>query len=539
MATTWPPVSAWPIEPREHAAKLSKHLSEALCSMDQSRDQTVPATLVKAIIIGITSLVSKIQKMPDLRSTQDTLNIVQAEARAAAEDTRKALQEIKEELKEAKATHQLTGQDTQECKVAARESTEMGRTVMAALREIKGTGAQATGQTYASVASRGLASSMHNTQYQRPMNVQTQREVIVNIRDPLTIANLRAMNPRNLKAHVDRAVEQSENEHVRGTKVVSANQLRSGDLSVKTATTKDMETLRQFADDWAHHIGNRTSVQVPTYGIIAHGIRTSSMDTEKFEETRDELLMDNKPFVPNAEIKYIGWLSKAHSQKPATSVIIEFTTPEDANRIIDEGLIWQGQVFHCERYDRASRLKQCYNCQAYGHIGTQCKATTACGWCAGDHSSRDCPQRDERTATRKCAMCSGAHNAWNHQCPTRREEMAKIKAKYDSRPIYHPVPNRQDRGPEPEARTATQDTSSRSRGPIQARRATASRGRSLIQRGQKRDNTGDAIIVRGDESDLAQGSASQRPNRTRTLSRRAIEGSYNQPMDISYDSGNK
>jgi hypothetical protein len=43
--------------------------------------------------------------MPNLRSTQDTLNIVQAEARAAAENTKKALQEIKNELKEAKAAH--------------------------------------------------------------------------------------------------------------------------------------------------------------------------------------------------------------------------------------------------------------------------------------------------------------------------------------------------------------------------------------------------------------------------------------------------
>ncbi|KAK0367847.1 hypothetical protein CLIM01_14797, partial [Colletotrichum limetticola] len=30
---------------------------------------------------------------------------------------------------------------------------------------------------------------------------------------------------------------------------VSANQLKSGDLSVKTATTKDIEALRQFAKD--------------------------------------------------------------------------------------------------------------------------------------------------------------------------------------------------------------------------------------------------------------------------------------------------
>jgi hypothetical protein len=145
------------------------------------------------------------------------------------------------------------------------------------------------------------------------MNVQIQRKVIVNIRNPLTIANLRAMNSRNLKAHVDRAVERSENEYVKGTKVVSANQLKSGDLSVKTATTKDIETFRQFAGDWAYHVGNRTSVQVPTYGIIAHEIRTNFMNTKKFEKTKNKLFMNNKPFMFNAEIKFIGWLSKAHN----------------------------------------------------------------------------------------------------------------------------------------------------------------------------------------------------------------------------------
>lgn len=88
------------------------------------------------------------------------------------------------------------------------------------------------------------------------------------------------------------------------------------------------------------------------------------------EEIKDKIFMDNKPFIFNAEIRYMGWLSKAYSQKPATLIIIEFTTPEDANRIIDEGLIWQGQVFRFERYNRAILLKQCFNCQKYGHIGT-------------------------------------------------------------------------------------------------------------------------------------------------------------------------
>lgn len=55
---------------------------------------------------------------------------------------------------------------------------------------------------------------------ERPMHtrvkaasLQAQCEVIVSIRNPLTISKLRAMNPRDLKSHIERALEQSQNEH--------------------------------------------------------------------------------------------------------------------------------------------------------------------------------------------------------------------------------------------------------------------------------------------------------------------------------------
>ncbi|KAH6976507.1 hypothetical protein BKA56DRAFT_688277 [Ilyonectria sp. MPI-CAGE-AT-0026] len=238
--------------------------------------------------------------------------------------------------------------------------------------------------TYANiVAQGGLASRMDNPQNERASSVQTLREIIVNIRDPVTIANIRAMNPRSLKSYVDHAIKQSSNEYIEKIRVVSSNQLKSGNLSIKTATTTDMTVLRQFAEDWEHRIGNCATVCIPTYGVLAHGVRTSSMDMDNFEFIRDGLLQDNKPFIPTAEIKYIGWLTKSSSTKSASSIIVEFTKPEDANRVIDEGFIWQSEVFQCERYDRPCRVRQCFQCHKYGHIGTQCKAaTTTCGYCA-------------------------------------------------------------------------------------------------------------------------------------------------------------
>ena len=129
---------------------------------------------------------------------------------------------------------------------------------------------------------------------------------MVNIRNPLTIGNLRAMNPRNLKAHVDRTIEQSGNEHIASIKVASSNQLKSGDLSIKTTTTAECEALREFAEDWKYRLGSNAVVRIPTYGVLAHGIRTSSINMDNFEQTRDEILQDNRLFIPNATIKYIG-----------------------------------------------------------------------------------------------------------------------------------------------------------------------------------------------------------------------------------------
>jgi len=77
---------------------------------------------------------------------------------------------------------------------------------------------------------------------------------------------------------------------LRTSEFVSANQLKSGDLSIKTTNVEDAEALRQVADDWSGRTGNGSSFRVPTYGIISHGIRTRSMDMTKFEEVKDELL---------------------------------------------------------------------------------------------------------------------------------------------------------------------------------------------------------------------------------------------------------
>jgi hypothetical protein len=95
--------------------------------------------------------------------------------------------------------------------------------------------------SYAAVAAHGaLAASTYNTQNVHTAPAPVQREIIVNIRNAQTIQTLRAINPRTMKAHIDNAIAQSENEHVSKITTILANQLKSEDLSIRTATNSEI-----------------------------------------------------------------------------------------------------------------------------------------------------------------------------------------------------------------------------------------------------------------------------------------------------------
>lgn len=69
------------------------------------------------------------------------------------------------------------------------------------------------------------------------------------------------------------------------------------------------------------------------------------------------MLTDNYTVIPDAEISYVGWLTKEATLKRTSSIVVEFTDPEMANAIIFAGMAWDGQIQQCQLYDRACRVK--------------------------------------------------------------------------------------------------------------------------------------------------------------------------------------
>jgi hypothetical protein len=65
MATTWPQATVWPTDLCEHATQLSKLLRETLQRIESAKEESVPAPLVKSLIVAVYALTTKVEGAPD------------------------------------------------------------------------------------------------------------------------------------------------------------------------------------------------------------------------------------------------------------------------------------------------------------------------------------------------------------------------------------------------------------------------------------------------------------------------------------------
>jgi hypothetical protein len=232
-----------------------------------------------------------------------------------------------------------------------------------------------------------------------------------------------------------------ENTPTRAIKLVAAHQLKSGDLQIFTSTSAEAHQLKQNAG-WLKGLGGQAEVVVPTHGVIVHGVATRSINIKDQKATIQQMLADNYTVIPDAKISYIGWLTREGPLKWASSIVVEFTDPEMANAVIYAGMVWEGQIHQCQLYDRACRVKQCFRCNHYDHIGAQRNASQTCGYCAELHETKHCRHKGVEGFTPRCPVCKGGHTAWSNACPARKKELERVSQAKQNRSIYWHVPAR-------------------------------------------------------------------------------------------------
>lgn len=109
--------------------------------------------------------------------------------------------------------------------------------------------------------------------------------------------------------------------------------------------------------------------------------------------------------------------------------------PDQANLLIDTGLLLDSELHDCELFDGSCYITQCFKCYQYNHTAKHCRSVARCGFCdAAGHSSQDCNKKEDRTAF-YCIPCrKQGHISWARECLIRKRQIEKAQQAYTCRP---------------------------------------------------------------------------------------------------------
>ena len=416
---TWPELGSYPTPIEEHANKLKEDINGFDSFSAYNRDP-MPAKTYRIIINSLTALCDKILRQPtptQLYESVENVRILLEGVQATATKTHHSVQEIQKTATSINST-------------ADRISTAT--------------------KTYASAAATRppllSLSKKHATVSPTSSFMAAQRTIRIRLHSQTTAEAFRAFTASRMKHHIQEAIQRNTNPRMKTLEILTANQMKSGDLTISTATIQEADTLRELAGEWGKEVAEGAEVQIPIYTVAVHGIHSNSININKMEEAKQGIILANTRTVPCAmqNIKRISWISRAHEVKARSSIIIELTDPRIANAFIERGMVYQDQLHECELYSPESKVRQCFNCQEYGHIGTRCYKPQKCGWCSLPHPTQDCMTKDTRDNNgkdqRACANCKGNHEAWHKHCPTMKAETEHRKQFKPPKGALHFVP---------------------------------------------------------------------------------------------------
>ena len=172
------------------------------------------------------------------------------------------------------------------------------------------------------------------------------------------------------------------------------NQNREGDIILQITTKQEKDTLEKN-NDWIKETFKSAKLLRPTYPVIIHGMNVKAVDVENQKGTIDSMKRQNAKLHPGLEITKIAWPAfakrptKTEAVKEYTSLLLEVTKPEMANRLVEERFIEGWNLLQCEKWDRSPQQSQCFACYRFGHFASKCPHAIRCGICAKNHDTKN------------------------------------------------------------------------------------------------------------------------------------------------------
>ncbi len=222
-------------------------------------------------------------------------------------------------------------------------------------------------------------------------------------------------------------------------KVIAARSLKSGDVLV-IADTPSTKALLEQDMAWTTVIAGKTRVQGHRFIVMAHAVKVSRVDQNEQAKSITFIESQNPTLKSRGKILHISWRPKMLKRgKTHWPLLLKVKTHGEANTLVPEGLLHDGELKDYELFIEDCTLTQCYRCYHYGHTAKTCKGRRNCGNCAKKYASNNCPTSKNPT-TSFCCNCKGKQIAWSRLCPERAAQASRAAATYAARPSLYKIP---------------------------------------------------------------------------------------------------
>ncbi|OJD09426.1 hypothetical protein ACJ73_10327 [Blastomyces percursus] len=259
----------------------------------------------------------------------------------------------------------------------------------------------------------------------------------------------------------------------------------SGDLMLIADTPSTKAELAK-SNEWVEKWGGKAHMRKEMYAVLIKSAPLKAVSWDKPEKAVEDVYRQNPSLRCRVLIHKVAKRA-VKQQKPHGSVIMHVATPQQANKLVEEGIILGNEFCVVEIFHREAQVTRCYNCQRYGHIAKFCRRSAVCGHCAVEgHTDKNCAALLEGKKT-ICCNCKGEHPAWALNCPERRAAVEQAREALRNRPLRFVVQAADDEGwitPRKRGRTAGEEVQSSQR---RVGRPTGVSKAGALQRGSLND----------------------------------------------------
>ncbi|XP_044715330.1 uncharacterized protein HRG_10909 [Hirsutella rhossiliensis] len=289
--------------------------------------------------------------------------------------------------------------------------TELSATVREAVEAAMG--GKTMKKTWAEIAAGAQTARLHPAPAEKPVPARFDRELVV--RGSGITQDLRQRRPPEIVQAVNRAFG--------ATVAIAARVLRSGDTVI--TFEKDAKQYRMRTDWLRDAFGPQATLSQGGYTLIVKGVPIKALQDRDNETATKAIAAENK-----VEVIRLRARRAKGAGATKTTLILTVDGVNAANKICDQGLLLQSELFNSEPYDDSLDPKQCFRCYQMGHLARYCEAKPTCGRCGTDpHPDNECPAALGQSP-HKCPLCGGAHPAWDRRCNKTKEHWDRARKAY-------------------------------------------------------------------------------------------------------------